>query len=100
MQFDSLPLDGSAWCSLIRRSPHGLKTPKRGVYYTQAQQRLRPDTQSRSLAVGGAQVLYAGPASPINRAIGLGMHRSATSTHLTTIEQFYHNGSVAATWAP
>jgi GNAT superfamily N-acetyltransferase len=68
----------------------------RGVYYTAAQQRLRPATPSRSLAVGSVQVRYAGPASPVNRAIGLGMHAPATAADLVHIAQFYQSYSEPA----
>jgi len=61
----------------------------RGVEYARAQGRLHPDVQVRVERVAGGYAIYAGEGSPLNRAVGLGLHGPVAKTDLESIEQFY-----------
>jgi len=61
----------------------------RGVEYARAQGRLHPDVRIRVERVAGGYAIYAGDGSPLNRAIGLGLHGPVVKTDLQSIEQFY-----------
>jgi hypothetical protein len=65
----------------------------RGVYYTQAQALLLPESGSTTLAVGSGQARYAGPDSPLNRAVGLGFAGPVAAAEVASVEEFYqrHN---------
>jgi GNAT superfamily N-acetyltransferase len=66
----------------------------RGIEYTRAQGRLRPDSQSGVKTAAGGFALYAGPISPVNRAIGLGMQGPVAESDLDEVEQFYRSRGV------
>lgn len=61
----------------------------RGVHYARAQRALHPDVQIGVERVAGGYAIYAGDGSPLNRAVGLGLHGPVTRTDLDSIEQFY-----------
>jgi hypothetical protein len=61
----------------------------RGVYYTQAQAELLPDSGSTTLAIGSGQARYAGPESPLNRAVALGFGGPVTAAEVASVEEFY-----------
>lgn len=61
----------------------------RGVKYAHAQLVWRPETHSRVEAVAGGWAIYAGDDSPLNRAVGLGLHGPVTRADLEDVEQFY-----------
>ena len=63
----------------------------RSAHYAQAQARLRPDTQSTVMAVGGGYAIYAGPGAPVNRAKALGMSGPVTPEDLAAVARFYHS---------
>jgi len=65
----------------------------RGVEYARAQGRLHPDIQIRVERVAGGYAIYAGHDSPLNKAVGLGLHGPVVNTDLESIEQFYHRHS-------
>jgi hypothetical protein len=41
--------------------------------------------------VAGGYAIYAGHDSPLNKAVGLGLHGPVVNTDLESIEQFYHS---------
>lgn len=58
------------------------------VEYAQAQEQLRPGSTA-VLPVAGGQVVYVGSASPISRAMGLGMKAPITPAELDQVEAFF-----------
>jgi GNAT superfamily N-acetyltransferase len=67
----------------------------RGVHYANAQLALRPETHSTVEAVAGGFAIYAGEGSPLNKAVGLGMHDPVTQADLDHIERFYRSRNAA-----
>ncbi len=67
----------------------------RGVHYTAAQALLLPDSGSTTLAVGSGQARYAGPDSPLNRAVGLGFGGAVGLEEVAAVEEFYRQRSAA-----
>jgi GNAT superfamily N-acetyltransferase len=63
----------------------------RGVWYVRAQSVLHPEYQCRVEEIAGGVALYAGPGSPLNCAVGLGLHGPVSQAELERIEQFFHN---------
>jgi len=63
----------------------------RGAEYTRAQARLRPHNQAVVEPAAGGYMFYAGPGSPLNRAVGLGMAGPVAEAGLALVEQFYHS---------
>jgi len=67
----------------------------RGVKYARAQLVLRPETGSTVEAVAGGFAIYAGDESPLNRAVGLGLHGPVTCADMEGVEQFYRSRQAA-----
>jgi GNAT superfamily N-acetyltransferase len=67
----------------------------RGVHYANAQRTLRPETHSTVEAVAGGFAIYAGEGSPLNKAVGFGMHGPVKQADLEHIERFYHSRNAA-----
>ncbi len=67
----------------------------RGVYYAQAQARLLPDSGSTIQALGSGQMRYAGPGSPLNRAVGLGFGGPVAAAEVAAVEEFYRSCGAA-----
>jgi GNAT superfamily N-acetyltransferase len=65
----------------------------RGVEYARAVQRLHPDLGVAVEPVAGGYAIYTGPAFPVNRASGLGLHGSVSRSDLERVEQFYRSRS-------
>jgi GNAT superfamily N-acetyltransferase len=61
----------------------------RGIHYAQARGRLRPEVEIAVQSVGGGYAIDAGRGSPVNRAMGLGLHGPVDGTDLASVEQFY-----------
>ena len=61
----------------------------RGVRYAEAQARLLPESGSTSLAIGSGQARYAGPDSPLNRAVALGFAGAVGTAEIAAVEEFY-----------
>ena len=61
----------------------------RGVEYARAQQALHPDWQVAVEPVAGGYAIYVGPGSPVNRAVGLGLHGPVHTAELQQVERFY-----------
>jgi GNAT superfamily N-acetyltransferase len=61
----------------------------RSVKYARAQLVWRPETRSTVEAVAGGFAVFAGDGSPLNRAVGLGLHGPVTDTDLDHVEQLY-----------
>jgi len=61
----------------------------RSVKYARAQLVWRPETHSTVQPVAGGFAVFAGDGSPLNRAVGLGLHGPVTDTDLQHVEQFY-----------
>ncbi len=61
----------------------------RGVEYARAQARLRPETQAAAEPFADGYAVYAGPGSPANRAVGLGMQGPVTRGDVAAVRQFY-----------
>lgn len=61
----------------------------RGVKYARAQLVWRPETNCTVEAVAGGFAIYAGHDSPLNRAVGMGLHGPVTRADLEGVEQFY-----------
>ncbi len=57
--------------------------------YAEAQSRLQPASNSAVQAIADGYAIYAGPASPLNKAVGLGMSSAVTVADLDTMEAFY-----------
>jgi GNAT superfamily N-acetyltransferase len=68
----------------------------RGVRYVEAAARLFPTRNCVALAVGGGFALYAGPGSPVSRALALGMERSLSPDDLDQVQRFYNQHRAAA----
>ena len=67
----------------------------RGVHYANAQRTLRPETHSTVEAVAGGFAIYAGEGSPLNKAVGLGIHDPVKQADLEHVERFYHSRNAA-----
>jgi GNAT superfamily N-acetyltransferase len=67
----------------------------RGVKYARAQLVWRPETHSTVEAVAGGFAIYAGDGSPLNRAVGLGLHGPVAQADLERVEEFYHSRQAA-----
>jgi len=63
---------------------------KRRLSYIEAQNKLRPEYKSRSNKFGGGTALYAGPGSPVNRVMGLGLGSIVSTSDIEAIENFYN----------
>jgi len=61
----------------------------RGMHYARAQQQLHPDRTIRIETVADGFAIYAGPASPLNRVIGLGCTGPVTAADLDQLETIY-----------
>jgi ribosomal protein S18 acetylase RimI-like enzyme len=57
--------------------------------YVEAQARLRPQLGATVEAVAGGYAVYAGPGSPLNRAVGLGMEGPVGAQALERVERFF-----------
>jgi len=69
----------------------------RGIEYARAQGRLHPELNCAAEPIAGGYAIYAGPGSPVNRAVGLGMHGAVHRADLSRIRQFYRDrGEVPA----
>jgi GNAT superfamily N-acetyltransferase len=67
----------------------------RGVKYARAQLVWRPETHSTAQAVAGGFAVYAGDGSPLNRAVGLGLHGPVAQDDLDQVQEFYVSRQVA-----
>ncbi len=67
----------------------------RGIHYANAQRTLRPEAHSTVEAVAGGFAIYAGEGSPLNKAVGLGLHGPVTQTDLEYVERFYRSRNTA-----
>lgn len=56
--------------------------------YAQAQESQRPGTTA-TLSIAGGNAVFVGAASPISRAMGLGMGQPVTAVDLDTVEEFF-----------
>jgi GNAT superfamily N-acetyltransferase len=61
----------------------------RGVNYAQARQKLHPESPIQVAPVGSGYAIFTGDASPMNRAVGLGMGIPVNPDDLEFIERFY-----------
>lgn len=61
----------------------------RSVYHVQARARLVPEAQALAAPFAGGYALYAGPGSPLNHAVGLGLDQPIGEDELVAVEQFY-----------
>lgn len=69
----------------------------RGVEYARAQGSLRPEMGCSVEPIADGYAVYAGPGSPVNRAVGLGMHGPVHRADLSRVRQFYRDrGEVPA----
>jgi GNAT superfamily N-acetyltransferase len=59
--------------------------------YVEAQARLRPELGAAVEPVAGGYAAYAGPGSPLNRAVGLGMEEPTGAEALDAVEHFFHH---------
>lgn len=59
--------------------------------WAEAQSRLYPAAGTATLAVGGGLAVYAGPGSPLNRAVAVGLTRAATAAEIESLAAFYHH---------
>jgi len=60
-----------------------------GVEYAQAQARLHSELGATVEAVAGGHAIFVGPASPLSRAVGLGLSGPVTTAELDRAETFY-----------
>jgi GNAT superfamily N-acetyltransferase len=67
----------------------------RGIHYANAQLMLRPETHSTVEEVAGGFAIYAGEGSPLNKAVGLGLHGAVTQADLEHVERFYRSHNAA-----
>ncbi len=65
----------------------------RAADYAHVQHRLYHERQATTLSLAGGRAVYAGPDSPVNRAIGLGLEGPVTAADLLAVEAFYHKRS-------
>jgi len=61
------------------------------VAYVEAQASLRPERGAALMAAAGGYAAYAGPGSPLNQAVGLGMDGPANADELERVEDFFHS---------
>ncbi|MFM8320315.1 MAG: GNAT family N-acetyltransferase [Chloroflexota bacterium] len=61
----------------------------RSYHYALAQARLQPDSRAQVLHIGGGAAVYAGPESPLNRAIGLGLNGEVEDDLVVQVEAFF-----------
>jgi GNAT superfamily N-acetyltransferase len=67
----------------------------RSVKYARAQLVWQPETHSTVKAVAGGFAVFAGDGSPLNRAVGLGLHGPITQADLEQVQEFYHSRNAA-----
>jgi GNAT superfamily N-acetyltransferase len=67
----------------------------RGAEYARAQGRLHPEFNCAVDLIAGGYAIYAGPGSPVNRAVGLGMHEPVRRADLSLIREFFRDRSEA-----
>jgi len=67
----------------------------RNYYYIEALHNLKPEDKPDILETGGGVVLYAGPGSPINRAIGFGLGEPFDEDTLSQVEGFFSRHNTA-----
>jgi GNAT superfamily N-acetyltransferase len=60
-----------------------------GARFVEARRRLYPDTGAEWIEVGGAYVMFDGPASPVTQTFGLGLFAETTAADLDRIESFF-----------
>ncbi len=68
----------------------------RAADYARVQHRLYHERQATTLSLAGGRAIYAGPDSPMNRAIGLGMEGPVTAADLLAVEAFYRQRGAPA----
>lgn len=59
--------------------------------YVEAQAALRPELGATVEPVADSYAVYAGPGSPLNRAVGLGMEGPVGAEVLEQVERFFHS---------
>ncbi len=59
--------------------------------YARARPCVMAEVNPAVLAVAGGVAVYAGPGSPYNRAVGLGLHGPVTASEFKRVETFYAN---------
>jgi GNAT superfamily N-acetyltransferase len=57
--------------------------------YAKTYQALHPNQETSLEQLGGGFLIYCAPGSPLNRAVGLGMHQPLDNGVLEKVEQFY-----------
>ncbi len=63
---------------------------QRRLSYVEANSVLHPASGSTWRQIGQGFVLYAGPGSPVNRAMGLGLGTPVSEAEIKAVEDFYH----------
>ncbi len=64
--------------------------------YARARPCVMPEVNPAVLAVAGGAAVYAGPNSPFNRAVGIGLHGPVSEAEFAELEAFFRNYRVAA----
>jgi GNAT superfamily N-acetyltransferase len=59
------------------------------VHYANIYQRRRPDLGAACEEIAGGHMVFCGPASPIGRAVGLGIEQAVPASDLERLEEFY-----------
>lgn len=66
------------------------------VSYAESQASLFPETGATAIQVGGGVAVFAGVASPVTKAAGLGMNGPVTPEEMDLLHDFYSSRGVAA----
>lgn len=66
------------------------------VSYAEAQASLLPELGVAVEPVAGGYAVYAGPDTPLSRAVGLGMNGPVSADELERVERFFHSRGIPA----
>lgn len=61
----------------------------RRLDYIEAQTRLHPEYNCHWRRIGDGFTLYAGPGSPVNRTMGLGLQKAVSESDIQSVEEFF-----------
>jgi ribosomal protein S18 acetylase RimI-like enzyme len=63
---------------------------RRAILFAEARAAARPELDVAMAPVAGGVVVYAGPDSPFNQALGLGLRRAVTEKDVDRVEDFFY----------
>ena len=80
--------------ALARRFESAEEMPQ--VHHARADQKMRPHIGSAVEPIAGGHMVFAGPGSPIGRAVGMGFDAPVTEADFDRLENFYYSRKAPA----